>query len=296
MIIDCHLDSLLFYYNKRQNFFKEICLDAQANWDSLKKMDAIPFLAIYIEEKYKPTHAWERFLEIYHFYREDINNHCRLQEKPRFYLSIEGGEVLENSLLKIEVLKEMGIIALTLTWNYRNLIADGVLEKNPEGLTNFGRKVVLELNRQKILIDAAHLAEPGFWDLIELAEKPFLVSHANARALCDHPRNLTDQQIKALAAKGGVIGLSFVPGFVSLTNPDLTQLVAHFVHIAEIAGVEVLALGSDFDGMEERLLGLECSEKYLALKEKLQKAGFTSEEIEKIFYKNIARVLEEVLY
>jgi len=290
MLIDCHLDSLLYYYNKRKNFFKENSKTAQVNWESLKKQKVVPFLAIYIEEAYKPDKAWQRFLEIYQFYKNDLNS-----EAP-FYLGIEGGEVIEDSLLKIQALKEMGVTFLTLTWNYRNLIADGVLEKNPAGLTAFGRKVVKELNQQKILIDAAHLAEPGFWDLMEITEKPFIVSHANVKALCNHPRNLTDQQIKALAAKGGVIGISFVPGFVSSTNPTLKELIKHFGHIADIAGVDVLAVGSDFDGMEEKLRGLETSEQYFKLKEGLQEAGFSNEEIEKIFSKNIDRVLKEVLY
>ena len=294
VIIDCHLDSLVFYYNRGLNFFKEIDPEAQTNWKNIKNADVIPFLAIYIEEKFKPDRAWERFIRIYNFYQNYLNSMFN-QEKTSFYLSVEGGEVIDN-LLKIEQLKQLGVASLTLTWNYKNLIADGVLENNPQGLTTFGRKVVRELNEKKILIDAAHLAEPGFWDLIDLSEKPFIVSHANCRSLCDHPRNLSDRQIKALAAKGGVIGISFVPDFISAEFPTLEKLVAHFIHVAEIAGVNVLAIGSDFDGMEKRVGGLEDCTKYQNLKEALLRAGFLPGEVEKIFYRNIDRVLKEVLY
>ena len=119
-------------------------------------------------------------------------------------LTVEGGEVLEGELRILRILYRMGVRSLCLTWNNRNEIADGVAERDARGLTDFGREVVKEMNKLGMIIDVSHIAEKGFWDVLELSDAPVIASHSNSRAVWDHPRNLTDEQIKGIAQKNGI--------------------------------------------------------------------------------------------
>lgn len=187
--------------------------------------------------------------------------------------------------------------ALSLTWNHRNHFADGVGEESAAGgLTRAGRKLVQELSRKGIILDLAHLAGRCFFEALELTERPPLVSHANARKLCEHPRNLSDEQLKALADRGGVIGLSLCPYFItSEAEAGLEQLVDHFSHVAGLIGVEHLAFGSDFDGIEKTVTGIRDVAAYPALPEALSKRGFHPREVELIARGNLERILQENL-
>ncbi|HOB29433.1 MAG: dipeptidase [Dethiobacteria bacterium] len=212
-------------------------------------------------------------------------------------LALEGAEPLEGSLELLEIFYILGVRALSLTWNHRNHFADGVGEKSAAGgLTRAGRKLVQELSRKGIILDLAHLAPRCFFEALELTERPPLVSHANARELCDHPRNLSDKQLKALAARGGVIGMSFCPYFITgEAEASLEQLIDHFIYVAALVGVEHLAFGSDFDGIEKTVTGIPDAAAYPALLEALCKRGFHSHEVELIARSNVERILRENL-
>ncbi|MFZ5592606.1 MAG: dipeptidase, partial [Bacillota bacterium] len=211
-------------------------------------------------------------------------------------LTVEGGECLEGSLAVLRQLYRLGVRSITLTWNHRNQLADGVSEaRTGGGLSHFGVQVVREMNRLGMLVDLAHISEAGFWQALQESSQPVLVSHANSRAICDHPRNLSDAQIRALAAAGGVIGLCFYPPFVHGERPDLDKLLDHAVHIASIAGVDCLGIGSDFDGIKTVLPGLEDVACLPVLTEGLLERGFSESEVEKILGLNHLRLLRQVL-
>lgn len=211
-------------------------------------------------------------------------------------LSVEGGGALAGELDILNILFDLGVRALTLTWNSRNELADGVGDLSAKGgLTRFGRNVVTRMEQLGMVIDVSHLSEPGFWDVMETADGPVIASHSNAKALCRHDRNLTDAQLKALAERGGFVGLNFCPAFLNDSGrASIDDVVRHALHIAEVAGVEVLGFGSDFDGINQLpegvadVTGLKKVVEALAL-------HFTSDELEAIKGKNLQRVLSSVL-
>jgi len=194
------------------------------------------------------------------------------------------------------MLFRLGIRSLGLTWNHQNQLATGVGKGvQGEGLTTFGRQVVREMNNLGMVIDLAHINEAGFYDAVCESSEPVIVSHSNARALCDHPRNLSDEQLRKIKEADGVIGLNFYPEFVSAEKATISKLIDHFVHIAEVAGIDHLGIGSDFDGIDQVIPDLEDVTKVPRLIGELSKHGFSAADIEKITSKNFLRVLNKVL-
>ncbi|BAS27645.1 dipeptidase [Limnochorda pilosa] len=212
-------------------------------------------------------------------------------------LSIEGGEILQGQLEMLEVLHRLGVRALGLTWNNRNALADGCRDaESGGGLTRFGRAVVAACGKLGVTLDVSHLSERGFWDLLELSEGPVIASHSNAQAVHDHPRNLTDGQLVALAQRGGVVGLNFHPGF--LTDSERctsSDLIRHALHIADVAGPEHLGLGSDFDGISRTPEDLPDVTALPRLTEALLAAGFTEDQLRGILGGNFRRVFQTTL-
>jgi len=221
---------------------------------------------------------------------------ARVQGKIGALLAIEGGEALTGRPAVLRQLYRLGVRCLTLTWNGRNELADGVGEAGTRGgLTRLGVEVVREMNRLGMVVDVSHLAEPGFWDVLSVCTAPPIASHANSRHLCLHPRNLSDAQIRALADRGGVIGLCFYPPFVDRENASLERLLDHAEHIVQVGGVGCLGLGSDFDGIECTVPGLEDSSCLPRLTEGLLRRGYAEEDVAAILGGNLLRVLKTVL-
>lgn len=207
-------------------------------------------------------------------------------------ITAEGGELLGDSAELLGLWYERGLRNLGLTWNGANQLAAGCAAAG--GLTPLGRRVVRECNRMGILVDAAHLAAKGFWQLLQASERPIIVSHAACAALRPHPRNLTDAQIRALAAQRGVLGITFADLFLAEQAPTLADVVAHIVHAVEIGGIDCVGIGSDFDGADMPR-GLESVEKLPDLYAALVQAGFRAEEVAKICGGNFYRLLQENL-
>lgn len=210
-------------------------------------------------------------------------------------LTIEGGEALEGRIEVLRMLNRLGVRCLTLTWNGRNELGDGVAEAwTYGGLTKFGVEVVKEMNRLNMLIDVSHLSEAGFWNVLEISTQPVIASHSNSGTVCPHPRNLTDKQIKALATSGGVMGLCFYPDFIHQQSPSLEKLLDHFDHIVSIAGTDCIGLGSDFDGYSGRLEGLGDAGDLPALTEGLLRRGYREEDIRKFLGGNFLSLFKKV--
>lgn len=194
----------------------------------------------------------------------------------------------------------MGIRLITLTWNYENCIG---YPNSPDaqvmgkGLKQFGFSVVEEMNRIGMIIDVSHLSEGGFWDVVSHSKTPPVASHSNARALRNHPRNLSDEQIRALAEKGGIAGLNFYQEFLGKSGSCLIEeMVSHVRHMYQKGGEEVIAIGTDFDGFGgAEKMEIEDIGAMPLLYDALGKAGFTGRQREKIWYGNAKRVIDTVL-
>lgn len=310
-VIDGHCDSLGDYLEGKRTLREP---QAGGHWDISRAREGkviLQFLAAFIESRYKPEQASKRGLELIHaahrFLKENEESVYLIRsskdlplsppvDKIACLLSVEGGEILGESLFMLDLIFELGVRALGLTWNQRNAIADGAGEKTNSRLTRFGESVIHRMNDLGMIVDVSHLNEAGFWHVLELSNQPILASHSCAHALCPHPRNLSDEQIRALAEHQGLIGVNFYPAFLT-PEPEarLSDVIKHIRHIAEVAGVEVIGLGSDFDGIDKTPLGLEDVGKFTILSEALLEEGFTTGEVEQIMHKNFMRFLSTVI-
>lgn len=227
-------------------------------------------------------------------FRADLED---LGEDLKVLLSIEGGEALQGSIEVLHAFFRLGVRAMGLVWNHRNELADGVADADAGGgLTPFGRRVVAEMERLGMAVDVSHLSQAGFWDVVRRAEKPFYASHSNAKAVADHPRNLDDDQLRAIAERGGVVGVTFNPPF--LTGRDdatVDDVVRHIEHIASVAGVECVGVGSDYDGISRTPEGLEDASKIGRLADALRERGFRPDEVEAVMGGNMRRFFRRVL-
>ncbi len=226
--------------------------------------------------------------------------HLMTTGKIACMLSLEGGDPLLGELSHLRLFYRLGVRALTLTWNHRNELADGVGEgRTALGISRFGRLVIHEMNHLGMIIDVSHLAEKGFWDVLTLSEDPVMASHSNARSLCNHPRNLSDAQIRAIANKGGVIGVNFYPGFLcAQSNGDasIDMVVEQISYLLKIGGCDCVGLGSDFDGIASTPLGLEDIATVPRLIPKLVAKGYSEAVVEKVMGKNFLRLVKSVLH
>lgn len=212
-------------------------------------------------------------------------------------LSIEGGEAIGGSVDALEAYFRFGVRAMGLVWNHRNELADGVAEaESGGGLTRLGREVVRRMNEWGMLVDVSHLSETGFWDVVRCAKAPIYASHSNARRLCNHPRNLTDDQLKAVADSGGVVGINFCDYFlVDSGDANVDHVIDHIAYISDLVGIEHVGLGTDYDGIETPPVGLEDVSKLPRLHGALEERGFDESAIRAVLGENLARLYQAVL-
>ena len=207
-------------------------------------------------------------------------------------LSLEGGEPLGDDPGLLEVFYRLGVRAVGLTWNERNLLAGGVADDSGSGLTALGREAVKLAGRLGMLVDVSHLNARSFWDVLEAAAGPVFASHSSVHARRPHPRNLTDTQARALAARGGVIGVNFHAPFLCLEGPaTLEDVVHHIDYLVELVGPEHVGLGSDFDGIPAPPQGLEGPHRFPALAAALKERGYSDAAIAQIMGENLLRLL-----
>lgn len=216
-------------------------------------------------------------------------------KQPGFLFSFEGADPLVDDISLIEVFYKLGLRMIGLTWNHRNAFADGLrVGPRPSGLTELGRELVERMQELGIVLDLAHIAEPGFRDALECSEGPVVATHANAHALHAHGRNLRDDQIKAIAERGGLVGVTFVPGFLTREQADLDHVLAHIDYIVRLVGDDHVALGSDFDGITTPPTRLSHVGMLPNLTEGMLLRGYDESRIEKILGLNWLRVFRAV--
>ncbi|MBI4278013.1 MAG: dipeptidase [Armatimonadetes bacterium] len=207
-------------------------------------------------------------------------------------LAIESGDALQGRAARLEEFARLGVRVLSLTWNNATALGDGVLEEQYGGLTPLGRRVVRQMEEMGIVLDVSHLSRKAFWDAVKAGRGPFLATHSDAAALCGHARNLDDAQLRAIADRGGVVGVNFYPDF--LGEGTLPRVLDHVDHMARVMGIDHVGLGSDFDGIRSVPRGLEDASKMPAVTRGLLRRGYSARQIRKILGENALRVFREV--
>ncbi|GHU54422.1 hypothetical protein FACS189411_01050 [Bacteroidia bacterium] len=216
--------------------------------------------------------------------------------KRSIVLGVENGYAIGKDLSLLATLKQWGVAYITLCHNGANDICDSAAGE-PEwgGLSPFGKEVVKEMNRLGIMIDVSHAAEATFYDVLKESRLPVIASHSSVRALCNHPRNLTDEQIKAIAAKGGVVHICLYSGFIREGEEEgtLSDAIHHINYVVDLVGIDYVGIGSDFDGGGE-LVGCRAANELINITVRLLKEGYSEEDIRKIWGGNLLRVMDAV--
>ena len=251
---------------------------------------------------------------------------AKKQNKLGVLINFQNSAAIGTDLKNLDTFYDMGLRQIQLTFNWRNWVGDGCTERTQAGLSYFGVDMVQRMNDLGMLVDVSHTGLQSTLDAIEVSKVPIIFSHANCKALCDHPRNKTDEQIKALAARGGVIGLTCFNSFVSdKPRSTLEDLLDHYDHVAKLAGVDHIGIGSDFSvagwpgkapdaewEQHMRLYGererkalksrfppyideVNGPQRYRVIAEGLRKRGYSLADIEKILGLNFLRVYKQVL-
>jgi len=225
---------------------------------------------------------------------EDLwkNKHLGLKS---IMLGIENGIALDGKLDNLRHFADRGIVYMTLCHNGDNDICDSASKSSQThgGVSQFGAEVIAEMNRLGILVDMSHAGEKSFYDALDISKKPIVCSHSSARALCDHPRNLTDAQMRALAAKGGVAQTTIYSGFLRKdAQATILDVMAHLEHAIDVMGIDHVGLGTDFDG-DGGVPGMADSSELLNFTRQLLRKRYSDEDIQKIWGGNFLRVMAE---
>ncbi len=269
--------------------------------------------AVFTESHYRPGQSLQRslamidaFWNMMDAYSDDLGpvlcaedlTELRDQGRIACLLSLEGAEPIGVDLHNLRIMHRLGVRAVTLTWNHRNALADGAEEESAAGgLSLFGNQVVAEMTRLGMVVDVSHLAEPGFWDVVK-TDAAMIASHSNAAALHPHRRNLTDDQLRALADRGGVVGVNFHPGFIKDSDPsDVTaeDLYDHIEYLINSVGEDGVGLGSDYDGISNTPQGLEDASTFPRIVKGLQRRGVKDSVIRKVMGENFYRIFCKTL-
>jgi membrane dipeptidase len=283
---------------------------------------------IFIDSAFLPEMALRRELAMIHYLLDEFEKNSDeiilardfkdveaglASRKLVALLALEGAEAIDSELTVLGILHRLGARMASLTWNRRTLFADGADKRlGAAGLTKLGGDLVRRMEELRILVDLSHLSEASFWSLLDIAQRPVIASHSNARALCDHPRNLTDDQIRAIGERRGLIGVFIHPAVIDPSRPTISRVVDHIDYLAALAGIDHVGIGTDFiadlSGIDQTptgewmmppevahatISGLAESVDLPNLTDELLRRGFASEDIHKILGGNALRVFRE---
>ncbi|WP_243292281.1 dipeptidase [Bacillus sp. FJAT-47783] len=299
-IIDLHCDALWKLAEENGKLSYEHAPELDTNKKRLLEGKIkVQCYAIFIEPEIKSDQKFQAALtQIDYFHQEILGKNKEMKHIKSWkdfdslqdgeigaMLTLEGVDPIGNDLSKLRLLFKLGVMSVGLTWNYANLAADGAQEPRGGGLTLLGREIVKLNNEYNVFTDVSHLCERSFWDVLEVADYP-IASHSNARALCNHPRNLLDDQAKVMFNKGGLIHVVYHPLFLNESGEaTIEDVIKHIDHLCSLGGVKQIGLGSDFDGIDQKVHGLEDASKTQNLINELLK-HFTEEEVRGFAYEN----------
>jgi len=313
--IDLHCDTATLLLESDEVLKKNsFCIDIER----LQKGEALAqFFAMYIDS-HKVESSYDYCVSMLNNFKKELEKNqdsislctnyndlliAQKENKIGAFLSIEEGEALEGSIDKLRYFKEEGVSLITLTWNHENALGYSNFEWKDQhkGLKKKGFEVLEEMNHLNMLIDVSHLSDVGFNDVITHSKAPIIATHSNSRSMTNNPRNLSDKMLKTLADNGGITGINFFNNFLvdgelkdKLQVSTLDEMLRHIKYIRAVAGIEVIGLGSDFDGIPNPVEIEDCSQ-MAKLSDALSVNGFSLDEVEKVFYKNGLRVIRDVL-
>lgn len=299
-VIDFHCDALLKMWERKGKLRFANALELATSKTRLVQGEVkVQCFAIFIDPDIKSDQKFQAVLEqIDYFYKEVLGKNPEMKHikewsdfdrlKPHeigAMLTLEGVDAIGNDISKLHILYQLGVLSVGLTWNNANLAADGAGEPRGGGLTLFGKEIVHFNNQHQILTDVSHLSEKAFWDVMELARYP-IASHSNSKTLCNHPRNLTDNQAIAMFKAGGTIHVVYHPPFIKEDGvASISDLVMHIDHFCSLGGLKQIGLGSDFDGIDIFVKDLEDASKTQNLINELLK-HYKEEDVRGFAYRN----------
>ena len=325
-IVDAHFDLPWDVANQRDRGAKEVVASQYLERFRAGGFDLI-VAAVFIENFFLPEMGLRKALGQISYLADELDGlsdaltlcrsladiqAARADGRIGLLLSLEGADPLQNDLNLLRIFYDLGVRGLGLTWSRRNYAADGCAftpeaEARPCGLTDFGRALVQKAEALGMLVDVSHMNEAGFWDVMQTVTRPVIASHSNCRTLADTPRNLTDDQIKALAAAGGVMGINAISAFVGDTSRKRTteDLLNHVDHVIRLVGADHVGIGLDFcSGFKDYLSLPHALDTYdvlpghhhfKAVTAGLVQRGYGDEDILKVLGGNFMRVYEQVL-
>lgn len=270
------------------------CFDAYAQlftffWDA-KEAPERGMLAV-AKEMYE---LFQREMQL----NSDVVAHCRTSSdvlkaveagKVAALLSVEGADLLDCDPVNLKLASDWGVKLINPTWNRANVLCGSHCEDNQRGLSDLGRAFVKQASESGILMDVSHLSEKGFWDLMNITERPVVASHSNSRSVFNHSRGLSDDQFRAICQSGGVVGLNFYSHFIG-EQANMDMLIRHLEHFLEMGGEKHVAIGGDLDGCDETVEGIngvqDVPKLWLALRER----GYSEEQLDNLFWNNWLRL------
>ena len=306
-LIDLHCDTVYKLY--KQNAYNLDENDHHIDLNKLKKANSYIQVFALFDSKELNDYDFKKMQRYIAFYKELLSENQKAisavrhitdlkDDKLIAFLSIEDGGSVKGDMRNLDILYQSDVRMIGLTWNHENCFGYPNSRKENDmqkGLKPFGFEAVKHMDELGMIIDVSHLSDGGFYDVAKTSKGPFIASHSNARAIKNHPRNLTDDMIKILANKGGVCGINFYALFLSDQHISLvTDIIGHIKYIYNVGGIDVLAIGSDFDGIDCELEISDISKIHLLI-DALRENAFSEDQIEKLFYKNALRVFNEVL-
>ncbi|MCK5128665.1 MAG: dipeptidase [Clostridiales bacterium] len=313
-IIDMHADTLSRIKEsdgKIELYENNLMVDIK----KLNKVNSfVQFFSTFMRPEFESRSTFEK---IYSIYLDELKKNADIiapllvysdieknekEGKISSLLTLEGAMIIAGEMEYLEELFDLGIRLVTLTWNHETCMGYPCSDKKNKmklGLKHFGFEAIEKMNNIGLIIDVSHLSDGGFWDVKKISSKPFVASHSNARALTNVRRNLSDEMLIAIAESGGVVGINIFPGFLDMNdmnNPysKVEYMIAHISHIQNIAGIDIVAIGSDFDGISGNM-EIEHIGQIDKLEMKLRASGYSSSAIEKIFYRNAHRVIKDII-
>lgn len=345
IVIDTHADTPGRFVDENFNPSNDA---GKGHWDLAKVKQAnlgAEFFSIWVDPKKYQGHYIQRALDMIDSVYVTTHEHpqqmmmaysvadierAHRERKLASLMGLEGGHAIDNDIRVLRDYYRLGVRYMTLSWANTNEFADssGDIDQtnvqHHNGLTDFGKQVVLEMNRLGMLVDISHVADKTFWDAIQTSKAPVIASHSSARALTDHPRNLTDDMLKAVAKNGGVVQVNFNCGFIDqnyknafdawnkqqmakgqkdstysteqtppIARPPFKSLIDHFDHIAKVAGVDHVGIGSDFDGVDCLPMGVDSVADLPKITQALLDRGYSAADLKKILGGNLLRVFAE---
>lgn len=311
IIFDAHCDTISKIYEEKEELYSNSFHVDLERLEKYKHFTQI--FAICIDNDYFAKNIpFKHTLRILQRFNEEISKNAEKvalvrsfsdmtyaaqSGKTAAFLSIEGGEAFEGDISLLRIFYNLGVRIVTLTWNRRNEIGDGVgIEGSKHGLSSFGREVLREMNSLGMLIDISHINESGFWDVVQYSNKPFIASHSNSQHICNNKRNLSDEQFKALINVNGVAGINLCDDFLrDGGNSTISDIIKHIEHFMSLGGENNIGFGFDFDGIDNLPCEIKGVEDIYKIIDELSVLGYSETIIDKITHKNFYRIVNEIM-